>query len=140
MALPAPVIAELLGRELNAARDVESALGDEHAALAARDATALLSAVARKSAAMDTAARLRQERPAGLLDAARGDPLLAELEASLRRCRTRNDENGALIRAQRKRVSAALDLLTGVPGNRGTYGPDGAAADGRRGRHALGTA
>ena len=131
---------DALARELAAAADVHAALEAERRALESRDAAALLAAVERKSAAFGRAAGLERERPAGAAAAWRAEPRFAELAELLRRCRRLNDENGALIRGQRRRVDAVLSLLTGSDTGRPTYGPDGAAGPARRSRGPLASA
>ncbi|MCU0759112.1 MAG: flagellar protein FlgN [Steroidobacteraceae bacterium] len=62
-----------------------------------------------------------------------GEPLRARWQAcadAARRCRERNDRNGALVAARMKRVEGMLEILTGQrPGPR-VYGPQGQVAAG----------
>lgn len=127
---------EQLARELAAAAEVRAALEAERQALETRDAGGLLAAVDRKGRAFGQAAEAARGRPVTW----QADRRYAELTTLLRHCRRLNDENGALIRGQRRRVDAALAVLTGSDAERPTYGRDGAAATGVRRRGALGSA
>lgn len=114
----------------------------EHQALQARDADALLAASSAKSAAVAEAARLGQQRRelqvADAVHAGAGH-LVAELKRVAAECRQRNEANGLLIRGQRRRVEASLQLLTGTAAAAGTYGRDGESLPIRASRLPLAT-
>jgi flagellar biosynthesis protein FlgN len=57
-----------------------------------------------------------------------------ECAALAMRCRDLNDRNGVMVAAKMKRVSEALQTLTGRPASADTYGPRGYTARSHRGR------
>jgi flagella synthesis protein FlgN len=120
----------LLNEEVEALRAVLATLTAERAALAERAPDALLAASSAKADAVARAARLEREcrehleaspgaRPAGI------NQSLNELQRLARECRLRNEANGLLIRGQRRRVEASLNVLRGGRSAPDTYGRDG---------------
>jgi len=139
---PAPEPGAALAELDRLAARMETALDDEQAALAARDAEAIAAAAARKAelAAALESARAALERATG---AASGPALAAALRradpdgaleqrwealrARLAALRRRNRANGLAIELQRCAAARALAVLRGEEAEAPTYGPHGAA-------------
>ena len=137
-------LGRLLAEENRALTEFETLLGQEHAALRARDIESLESLTSARQASLTGLLQLEDERRslcsmhgyetdlAGLARLiAWCDPrrtLAAaydECAARARRCRDLNDRNGILVGAHMKRVEGLLGAITGTTAPRG-YGPRGA--------------
>lgn len=123
---------EIVAEEEAAMRGVLEILGQESAALLARDVGALPGLSTRKADAVARAADLGQQRQALMQDPP--DPghagvtsALARLRALALECRQLNEANGLMIRSQRRRLEGALSILRGGQPGVNVYGRDGAA-------------
>lgn len=129
---------EIIAAETAAMRRVLEILGQESAALLARDASVLPAITNSKADAVAHAAGLGQQREAflqknsdpGQAGAASGLSQLHEMlqlrELALE-CRQLNEANGLMIRSQRRRLEGALGILRGGQPGMDVYGRDGAA-------------
>ncbi|MCC5795514.1 MAG: flagellar export chaperone FlgN [Chromatiales bacterium] len=109
------------GRELALLRAVRDCLLEERAALERREAAALVEVSQRKGHALAELAALRQHQPGQ-------QPSCSERELRLlaEECHSLNEENGRMIRAQKRRVESALGLLRTGSTAADAYGQDGA--------------
>ncbi|MBL8197533.1 MAG: flagellar protein FlgN [Chromatiales bacterium] len=129
---------EIVAEEAAAMRGVLEILGQESAALLARDVGALPGISNSKADAVARAADLGQQRQALLqenVDPAQGGVVtsaLAQLRALALECRQLNEANGLMIRSQRRRLEGALNILRGGQPGVDVYGRDGAATQPRR--------
>ena len=128
---------EIVAEEAAAMRGVLEILGQESAALLARDVGALPGISNSKADAVARAANLGQQRQALLQETP--DPgqagmtsALAQLRTLALECRQLNEANGLMIRSQRRRLEGALSILRGGQPGVDVYGRDGAATQLRR--------
>ncbi len=145
----------LFDQEIEQADALLSALQDEHEALQQRTASAIDSALTRKTQRLkdfDETERARRQLlrtlqvpddraaiGAFLTKQTDNAPALTQRWSRLlsvaAQCRHQNQLNGALVEMQRRQVQRALDVLRGAPEST-TYGPTG-TAERRGGSHSL---
>lgn len=120
----------LLAEEQAVLTSVLENLAAEAEALKHRDAEGVLAASQSKSEAIHRAGNLERERrllctanPA--LVTGRALQSLTELRRLARECQGRNEANGLLIRGQRRRLEASLNILRGGQPAADVYGRDG---------------
>ena len=139
-------LARLLDQQIEAMTAVLESLHTERAALAARDAEALVNAVntkhesVRKAGAVKDAGRSILEQFSSFRRKGGGDQGLSarwqRLVNLTQQCRALNDGNGSMINGQRRIVEQALRLLRGEE-TPATYGANGSSGPGRGGNRTL---
>jgi len=146
-------LAELLGEEITLLGQLQQLLEDERDLIGSAQPEALRRTTRARQERLGALARIEEQRrslcslhghpgdraglkrlsrwcdPAGMLTAP-----LAECAALALRCRDLNDRNGVMVAAKMKRVSEALQTLTGRAANGDTYGPRGYTTRARGGR------
>jgi flagella synthesis protein FlgN len=139
-------LARHLDEQIAAMQTVLSALQAEHQALKERDGDALLRVVDSKAASVSHADQLEKRRHAIMAQMGIGSRPVGgnrqfsrdagvsqrwqQMLALTERCRAINEANGQLIRGQRRRVDAAMQILRGGAISSTEYGPAGAARSG----------
>lgn len=120
---------EELTRQIDAMKALRTCLDEEHRALQLRDPEQLIVAIERKNDCIGEAKRIEEAcRELDPADSIRHRAIRKkrdQLDTLARTCRDLNEANGSLIRRQRTRVQATLQILRGNPEQSSVYGPSG---------------